>query len=74
MIVLYLRSGVNDGKERNFMLTKEQITSVKGRGFLQNRGTECFSGRVVTVGGLFTPGELRALAQCAEQFGNGILK
>lgn len=52
-------------------ITKEQITSVKGRGFLQNRGTECFSGRVVTVGGLFTPDELRTIAQCAENFGNG---
>lgn len=52
-------------------ITKEQIASVKSRGFLQNRGTECFSGRVVTVGGLFTPDELRAIAQCAEQFGSG---
>ena len=52
-------------------ITKEQITSVKGRGFLQNRGTECFSGRIVTVGGQFTPDELRALAACAEKFGNG---
>ena len=53
------------------MLTKEQITSVKGRGFLQNRGTECFSGRVVTVAGLFTPHELHSIAECAEKFGNG---
>ncbi len=52
-------------------ITNEQIVSVKGRGFLRNRGTECFSGRVVTVGGLFSPDELRALAACAEQFGNG---
>ena len=52
-------------------MTKDQITSVKGRGFLLNRGTECFSGRVVTVGGLFTPDELRAIAECAEKFGSG---
>ena len=52
-------------------ITKEQITSVKGRGFLQNRGTECFSGRVVTVAGMFTPDELRTLAECAEKYGNG---
>ena len=52
-------------------ITKEQIMSVKGRGFLQNRGTECFSGRLVTVAGQFTPHELRALAECAERFGNG---
>ena len=52
-------------------LTNEQIMSVKGRGFLRNRGTDCFSGRVVTVAGQFTPDELRALAECAEKFGNG---
>ena len=52
-------------------ITKEQITNVKGRGFLQNRGTDCFSGRIVTVAGVFTPNELHALAECAERFGNG---
>ena len=53
------------------MLTKEQIMSVKGRGFLQNRGTDCFSGRVVTVAGVFSPDQLRAIAECAEKFGSG---
>ena len=53
------------------MLTNEQITGVKARGFLRNRGTDRFSGRVVTVAGLFTPSELRTIAECAEKFGNG---
>ena len=53
------------------MLTNEQITSVKGRGFLRNRGTDCFSGRIVTVAGLFTPDQLHAIAECSEKFGNG---
>ena len=53
------------------MLTTEQITSVKGRGFLRNRGTDCFSGRIVTVAGLFSPDQLRAIAECAEKYGNG---
>ncbi|MBE6635789.1 MAG: (4Fe-4S)-binding protein [Ruminococcaceae bacterium] len=53
------------------MLTKEQIMSVKARGFLRNRGTDCFSGRVVTVAGLFTPDELHTIADCAERFGDG---
>ncbi len=52
-------------------ITKEQITSVKGRGFLRNRGTENFSGRIVTVAGMFQPDELRAIAACAEKYGNG---
>lgn len=52
-------------------ITKEQIASVKARGFLLNRGTENFSGRIVTVAGLFTPDELRSIAECADKFGNG---
>lgn len=52
-------------------ITKEQIMNVKARGFLLNRGTECFSGRIVTVAGLFSPEELHAIADCAETFGNG---
>ena len=52
-------------------ITKEQIASVKSRGFLQNRGTDCFSGRLVSVAGQFSPHELRALAECAERFGSG---
>ncbi len=52
-------------------LKKEEIAAVKGRGFLQNRGTECFSGRVVSVAGQFSPDELRALADCSEKFGSG---
>ena len=58
-------------KEVYIMLTNEQITAVKGRGFLRNRGTDCFSGRVVAVAGLYTPHELHAIAECAEKFGNG---
>ena len=52
-------------------LTKEQITSVKGRGFLLNRGTECFSGRLVAAAGVYTPDALHAIAECAALFGNG---
>jgi len=52
-------------------ITREDINSVKGRGFLRNRGTECFSGRVVSIAGVFSPSELRALAECAEKYGDG---
>ena len=52
-------------------INKEEITRVKGRGFLLNRGTECFSGRVVPIGGVFTAQQLRAIAKCAEEYGNG---
>ena len=52
-------------------ITKEQITAVKGRGFLLNRGTECFSGRVVAIGGQYTAETLKALSECADTYGNG---
>ena len=52
-------------------ITKDEITAVKGRGFLRNRGTECFSGRVVSVAGQFSAADLRTLAECAERYGSG---
>jgi len=52
-------------------LTKEQIAGVKGRGFLLNRGTECFSGRLVAAAGVYTPDALHAIAECAARYGNG---
>ncbi len=52
-------------------LKKEDIQQVKGRGFLLNRGTECFSGRVVSIAGVYDVATLQALAECAEKFGDG---
>ena len=54
-------------------LTQEQINSVKGRGFLQNRGTELFSGRVVPTGTVFTAEDFKNIAELAEKYGNGKL-
>lgn len=52
-------------------LTSEQIASVKGKGFLLNRGTDCFSGRLVPTGSVFSAEELKAVAEIAEKFGSG---
>lgn len=52
-------------------IQKEQITAVKARGFLLNRGTENFSGRIVSPGGVFTAEQLAVVAECARRFGNG---
>ncbi|MBQ4574437.1 MAG: 4Fe-4S binding protein [Clostridia bacterium] len=52
-------------------ISKEDITRVKGRGFLLNRGTEAFSGRVITAGGSYSAEELEAIAACARLYGNG---
>lgn len=59
--------------ERQMSITKEDIMSVKGRGFLRNRGTECFSGRVVCRGGIYSSEQLRAIAECASRFGSGMI-
>lgn len=55
----------------NTPLTPEQIKSVKGKGFLLNRGTRQFSGRIITENGMLTAKQMAVLAQAAEQFGNG---
>ncbi|MBQ8005951.1 MAG: 4Fe-4S binding protein [Clostridia bacterium] len=52
-------------------ISKEDIMSVKSRGFLLNRGTECFSGRVVCRGGVYSSKQLSAIAECAEKFASG---
>lgn len=52
-------------------LTNEQITNVKGMGFLLNRGTENFSGRIVPAGSVFTAEQLKTVSEIAEKFGNG---
>ena len=52
-------------------LTPEQVKAVKGSGFLRNRGTDLFSGRAVTAGGVYTAEQLIRIAECARRYGNG---
>lgn len=54
-------------------LTMEQINAVKGKGFLRNRGTDKFSGRVVPAGTVFRAAHFAALSELAEKYGNGKL-
>ncbi len=54
-------------------LKPEQIMKVKGMGFLINRGTELFSGRIVPCGTVFTAENFKDMAYIAEHFGNGKL-
>lgn len=54
-------------------LTPDQIKAVKGQGFLLNRGTDCFSGRIVSAAGEFTADQLTAMAEVARRFGSGRL-
>ena len=44
---------------------------VKALGFLNNKGTDNFSGRIITVNGKVTAAQQRCIAEAAEKFGNG---
>ena len=57
----------------NIALTAEQITAVKGDGFLLNRGTSQFSGRIITKNGILTANQMAVLAEASRKYGNGSL-
>jgi len=44
---------------------------VKAMGFLNNKGTDNFNGRIITVNGKITAAQQRCIAEAAEKFGNG---
>ena len=52
-------------------ISKEELTRVKGLGFLNNKGTDYFNGRVITRNGKITSKEMIHIAEAAEKFGNG---
>ena len=54
-------------------ISKEDEKRVKGMGFLNNRGTDLFSARILTVNGKVTAAQHHCMADAAEKFGNGNL-
>ena len=52
-------------------ISPEEEKRVKGLGFLNNKGTDNFSARVLTVNGKITAAQHRCIAEAAELFGNG---
>lgn len=46
---------------------------IKALGFLSNKGTDNFSGRVITVNGKITAAQFKCIAEAAELYGNGIV-
>ncbi len=52
-------------------LTNEQIMKVKGQGFLRNRGTDLFSGRIVAPGTVFTAEDFENISKISKTYGNG---
>ena len=52
-------------------ISSEEEKRLKGQGFLNNKGTDNFSARVLSVNGKVTVRQLRRIADAAERFGNG---
>jgi dissimilatory sulfite reductase (desulfoviridin) alpha/beta subunit len=46
---------------------------VKALGFLRNKGTNNFSGRIITTNGKITAAQNKCIAEAAELFGNGVI-
>lgn len=51
----------------------DEVKRVKGLGCLQNKGTDCFNIRVLTVNGKLTAHQTKVLAEAAEKYGSGEL-
>lgn len=54
-------------------VSAEDEKRVKAMGFLNNKGTDNFSARIITVNGKITAAQQRCIAEAAEKFGNGIV-
>ena len=52
-------------------ISADEIKRVKVLGFLNNKGTDLFNGRVITVNGKITAAQAKVIAEAAEKFGNG---
>ena len=52
-------------------MKQDDVTRVKSMGFLLNRGTENFSGRIVAEGTVFSADDLQVVAEIAKRFGSG---
>ena len=48
-------------------LKPEEIKRVKGLGFLNNKGTDLFNGRIITVNGKITAEQTKTIAKAAEK-------
>lgn len=49
----------------------EEIKRVKALGFLNNKGTDLFNARVITVNGKISAEQTKVIAEAAEKYGNG---
>ena len=54
-------------------LKPDDIVAVKAKGFLRNRGTDKFSGRILAKGTVFSAQNFKDMSTIAEKFGDGKL-
>ncbi|MEG0307553.1 MAG: 4Fe-4S binding protein [Clostridium sp.] len=54
-------------------ISPENEKRVKALGFLSNKGTDCFSGRIITVNGKITAAQNKCISEAAELYGNGVV-
>jgi len=54
-------------------LTIEQIKSMMDIGFIHNKGTNAFSGRIITENGQLSAEQLRIISEASLKFGNGYI-
>lgn len=52
-------------------ISADEIKRVKALGFLNNKGTDLFNGRIITVNGKINAEQTRVIAEAAQKFGNG---
>ena len=52
-------------------ISADEIKRVKGLGFLNNKGTDLFNGRVLTVNGKITADQVITVAEAAKKYGSG---
>lgn len=52
-------------------ISPDEIRRVKALGFLNNKGTDLFNGRIITVNGKITAEQAKVIAEAAEKYGNG---
>lgn len=58
---------------KQLKVTAEDEKRVKALGFLRNKGTDNFSGRIITVNGKITTAQNKCLSEATELYGNGIV-
>ena len=54
-------------------ISAEEEKRLKGKGILNNKGTDNFSARIITINGKITAEQMRGISEAAEKYGNGIV-